>query len=90
MRDKELEEIGRALFPVARRLVLTQADNARSAPVEDLVRAIPRDTDLSTISLAPAPRDALAIARAVTPPEGTICVTGSLYLVGEVTRLLGD
>ena len=89
MRDKELGEIGRALFPAARRLVLTRADNARSAPVEDLVRAIPRDADLSTISLAPLPRDALAIARAVTPPEGTICVSGSLHLVGEVTRLLG-
>jgi len=90
MRDKEVEEIGRALFPAARRLVLTQADNPRSALVEDLVRAIPRDTDLSTISLAPSARDALAIARAVTPPEGTVCVTGSLYLVGEVMRLLGD
>jgi hypothetical protein len=39
---------------------------------------------LSTITLAPGARDALTIARALTPPGGTICVTGSLHLVGEV------
>jgi dihydrofolate synthase/folylpolyglutamate synthase len=88
MRDKELAEMGRALFPAARRLVLTQADNPRSAQVEDLVGAIPRPTDLSTITLAPRARDALTIARSVTPPGGLVCVSGSLYLVGEVKGLI--
>jgi folylpolyglutamate synthase/dihydropteroate synthase len=33
-------------------------------------------------------RQALSWARSVTPPEGLICVAGSLHLVGEVKRLL--
>jgi len=52
------------------------------------VGAIPRPTDLSTITLAPRARDALTIARSVTPPGGLVCVSGSLYLVGEVKGLI--
>jgi len=26
----------------------------------------------------------------LTPPDGIICVTGSLYLIGETKRLLAD
>ena len=88
MRDKDLAEIGAAIFPAARRVVLTESDNARAAEVGELVHAIPRDTDLSTITLAPRARDALTIARAVTPAGGLVCVTGSLYLVGEVKNFL--
>ena len=90
MRDKDLTGIGAEIFPAARRLVLTEPDNARAAPVGELIRAIPRDADLSTITLAPRARDALIIARAVTPPDGLVCVTGSLYLVGEVKSLIRD
>lgn len=88
MREKDAGEVGRLLFPAARRLVLTEAESPRSARAEELVRAIPREAVLSTISLAPRARDALTIARSITPADGTVCVTGSLYLVGEVKKLL--
>src|ERR1044071_5486802 len=41
MRDKELEEIGRVLFPAARHLVLTSPVSPRAASVEELLRAVP-------------------------------------------------
>jgi dihydrofolate synthase / folylpolyglutamate synthase len=88
MRDKELEEIGRVLFPAARHLVLTSPVSPRAASVEELLRAVPVPPSSSTIALAPSSRDALVIARTHTPPGGTVCVTGSLYLVGEVKALL--
>ncbi len=88
MRDKNLLEIGAELFPTATRLILTEPDSPRAAPVDELIRAIPRDADLSTITVAPKPGDALTIARAVTPHDGLICVTGSLYLVGEVKKFI--
>jgi dihydrofolate synthase/folylpolyglutamate synthase len=88
MRDKELEEIGRVLFPAARHLVLTAPQSPRAAAVERLLRAVPVPPSSSTIALAPSSRDALVIARTHTPPGGTVCVTGSLYLVGEVKALL--
>lgn len=88
MRDKELAEIGRALFPAARHLILTSPVSPRAATVEELLRAVPVPPSSSTIALAPSSRDALVIARTHTPPGGLVCVTGSLYLVGEVKALL--
>ena len=88
MRDKELEEIGRVLFPAARHLVLTAPESPRAATVEELLRAVPVPPSSSTIALAPSSRDALAVARTHTPPGGLVCVTGSLYLVGEVKAQL--
>lgn len=88
MRDKELEEIGRVLFPAARNLVLTAPESPRAATVEQLLRAVPVPPSSSTIALAPSSRDAMTIARTHTPPDGLVCVTGSLYLVGEVKAQL--
>ena len=88
MRDKELEEVGRVLFPAARHLVLTSPQNPRAATVERLLRAVPVPPSSSTIALAPSSRDALVIARTHTPAGGLVCVTGSLYLVGEVKAQL--
>jgi dihydrofolate synthase/folylpolyglutamate synthase len=88
MRDKELAEIGRILFPAAHHLVLTAPVSPRAATVEQLLRAVPVPPSSSTIALAPSSRDALVIARTHTPPGGLVCVTGSLYLVGEVKAQL--
>lgn len=88
MRDKRLEEIGRVLFPAARQLILTSPASPRAATVEELLRAVPVPPSSSTIALAPSSRDALVIARTHTPPDGLVCVTGSLYLVGEVKAQL--
>lgn len=88
MRDKELGEMGRILFPAAVHLVLTEPRSPRAASVQELLRAVPVPPSSSTIALAPSSRDALAVARTHTEAGGLICVTGSLYLVGEVKSLL--
>lgn len=90
MRDKHIAEMGRALFPAARHLVLTEPANPRAATVEELLRAVPVPPSSSTIALAPSSRDALALARTHAEPGGLVCVTGSLYLVGEVKGILGE
>ena len=88
MRDKELGEMGRVLFPAAAHLVLTRPDNPRAAPVEELLRAVPVPPSSSTIALAPSSRDALAVARTHTQAGGLVCITGSLYLVGEIKSII--
>ena len=88
MRDKALDEIGSILFPFAERLVLTQPRSPRAATVEELLRAVPTRDPPRSVALAPSASDALTLARAQTPPGRTICVTGSLYLVGEIKSLL--
>ena len=88
MRDKALAELGSVLFPAAERLVLTEPRSPRAASVEELLSAVPVDDPPRSVVLAPSTADALIIARAQTPPGGMVCVTGSLYLVGEVKALL--
>jgi hypothetical protein len=51
---------------------------------------VPVPPSSSTIALAPSSRDALAVARTHTEPGGLVCVTGSLYLVGEVKGILEE
>jgi dihydrofolate synthase/folylpolyglutamate synthase len=87
MRDKDLTAIAATVFPIAQHLVLTEPSNPRAATLETLARLVPHGFDSSRITLAPSAREALSAARAQTPPGGIICVTGSLYLIGEVRQI---
>ena len=90
MRDKDLTEIAAAIFPAAARLILTRADNPRSAAPESLAPLAAQHLDGQLISLAPTASEALRLARELTPPGGLVCATGSLYLVGEIRALLAE
>jgi dihydrofolate synthase/folylpolyglutamate synthase len=85
MRDKALSEMIATLFPGARELVLTQTENPRAASIELMQSALPQNLD-SRIHLARSVTEALRIATDVAPPGGLVCVTGSLYLIGEVQQ----
>jgi dihydrofolate synthase/folylpolyglutamate synthase len=87
MRDKDLAQMAATLFPIAQHLVLTELSNPRAATLETLARLVPHGFDSSRITLAPSALEALSAARAQTPARGIICVTGSLYLIGEVQRI---
>jgi dihydrofolate synthase/folylpolyglutamate synthase len=83
MRDKQLEQIGEILFPVADVLVLTTVDNPRSATIE-MLEPIALRYAHGKILKSDGSAAALQIALANTPGEGMICVAGSLYLAGEM------
>ena len=83
MRDKQLEQIGEILFPVADALVLTTVDNPRSATLEMLEPVAMRYARGKVLKSAGSAA-ALQTALANTPGEGMICVAGSLYLIGEM------
>ena len=87
MGDKKLDQIAAILFPLADCLVLTTVDNPRAAPLEQLTplaRRFARGAIIETVSSTEAIRTAIT----QTPPEGLICVTGSLYLLGETRPLI--
>ncbi|NYF91871.1 folylpolyglutamate synthase/dihydrofolate synthase family protein [Tunturiibacter empetritectus] len=99
LRDKDLKEMGQILFPLfdasstdpeRRRdhIVFAPIDNPRAAHIEDLLAAA-HALDIPAHA-APHLAAAFAQARAVTPPEGLIIATGSVYLVGEIRRLAGE
>jgi dihydrofolate synthase/folylpolyglutamate synthase len=87
-RDKDLRGQLRALLPGTRAVIATRyVENPRSVPpveIADAVRALGGPPPL----VAPDPAEALALAHSETPPDGLICVTGSLFLAAEARAVL--
>ncbi len=88
MRDKEYDQILAALCPLAQLVIFTEPNNPRAASTASLRDAAPRDLDHERIVLAWDVPVALQTALNDTSSEGVICVTGSLYLVGEAQAWL--
>jgi dihydrofolate synthase/folylpolyglutamate synthase len=87
MRDKAIGEIAEILFPLALRVIVTRADNPRSAAPDEIREAAARTaTDIEDSVDVTA---ALARARSLAGPQGVVVVTGSIYIVGEAMRVLG-
>lgn len=88
MRDKDLAEIAATLFPVAQQLILTRVWNPRAASPGMLARFVPNGFDPDRLMLVDSSAEALTTAYRETPPGGLICITGSLYLVGEAIQMI--
>jgi dihydrofolate synthase/folylpolyglutamate synthase len=86
MRDKNLQGFLRVFSPLVDQLILTQPRMERAASVDDLKQAVDRE-DLVPCLLADS-WEAVCQAKALANPSDVICVTGSLFLVGEVLHRL--
>ena len=99
LRDKNLDEMAKILFPLfdssssdternADHVLLTRIDNPRAVGLSTLLETAER---LKVPAQgAPSAAAALAQALAVTPTGGLIVATGSVYLVGEVLGSLKE
>jgi dihydrofolate synthase/folylpolyglutamate synthase len=88
MGDKDIDAMAAALFGAAKTIVLTRVGDGRAASNARLGK--PALSSSSNIIFTETVRQALSWARSITPLEGLICIAGSLYLVGEVKRLLEE
>ena len=88
MQDKALSKLASTLFNAADTLILTELDNPRGASLESLKHAVPRNIDGAKVQSARSVDEAMLLAERVASPTGLICVTGSLYLVGAVQKVL--
>ncbi len=86
MRDKNLEGFLRVFIPLVDHLIFTQPRMERSASVDELNQAVDRE-DLVPCLLADS-WEAVCRAKDIANPADVICVTGSLFLVGEVLNRL--
>jgi dihydrofolate synthase/folylpolyglutamate synthase len=87
-REKDLPGQLQALLPLAEIIVATRyVENPRSVPPEEVAEAA-RTIDGRSAHLASDPAEALALARRLTPSNGLICVTGSLFLAAETRALV--
>jgi dihydrofolate synthase/folylpolyglutamate synthase len=81
--DKNVDAMLRALSTVGDTLVATRSRNARALPADELAAlAAPH---FARVEAVDAPRDALAKARSVAGENGAVLVTGSLYLLAELS-----
>ena len=88
MRDKDIAEISRSLFPLAHTVYLTRPSLNRAAlPEAILESALARP--LQTV-IEPDPARALEQAVFSSLPDDVILVAGSLFLVGAVKKAILD
>lgn len=87
MRDKAVGEMAEILFPLAHAVIVTKADNPRSATVDEIRQAAVRAS--ADIQDAPDVATALESAKPFAGRDGIVVVTGSIYVVGEAMRALG-
>jgi dihydrofolate synthase/folylpolyglutamate synthase len=87
LRDKDIRRMARALLPHTAQLVVTQPHSPRSLPSDTLC-----STMINYGAEQPAvferSDEALAWACQHTPATGLVCVTGSVYLAGEMLSQL--
>jgi dihydrofolate synthase/folylpolyglutamate synthase len=88
MREKEFDQILNVLCPLAQLVIFTEPDNPRAASVASLRDAAPAELDHERIILAWDVPVALQMALDHASDHGIVCVTGSLYLVGEAQSFL--
>jgi dihydrofolate synthase/folylpolyglutamate synthase len=95
LRDKDLREMSQILLPLFDasspdrpndHVVLAPIDSPRAATLEDLAAAA-RDLEVPVETTASL-QEALARARELTPANGLIVATGSVYLIGELRSLI--
>ena len=79
LRDKAVGEIAEILFPIADQVVITSVDNPRAAAPEEVASATRSATDAVLESDFSA---AMRRAIEMTPKDGLLVITGSIYLVG--------
>jgi len=86
--DKDLSGIFEALAPHFHHFCLTRyAQSPRSVPPEQLADAL-RSVSGVSLSVHANAADALDAARSQACPDDLICVTGSVFLAGELRPLL--
>jgi dihydrofolate synthase / folylpolyglutamate synthase len=89
MRDKAIQEITEILFPIATRVIVTRANNPRSASPNEIRQAAGRIAGGMDIKEAGDVASALEQARKIAGHGGLVVITGSIYIVGEAMRILG-
>jgi dihydrofolate synthase/folylpolyglutamate synthase len=82
LRDKAVDEIAGILFPLAAKVVFTEPSTPRSISATQLAEIGAHHA--ANFEIIPDADQAVADTRAQAAPDDIICITGSLYLVGQL------
>lgn len=84
--DKQAEALGAILGPAAKTFICTQAQHPRSMSAQDLANRV--SPYCAEVHVIPDLVDAYMYLMNSVEPEDLIVATGSLYLVGELRRMI--
>jgi dihydrofolate synthase/folylpolyglutamate synthase len=87
MRDKAAADIIRTLLPVTSRIVVTAAPTPRAMPAAQLAERVAAERPDADITVIPDPDEAVAWA---LQHADTVCVAGSVFLVGAIRPALKE
>ena len=85
------KDAARVLSPLVRRahtVIATTAETSRSLPAAELASVFDASDLRSAIVDIDTPADAIRTAVRVAGRDGTVCVTGSMYMAGAARRIL--
>ena len=86
-KDKDIRAMGEILCPLAHEVIFTTVNLPRATPAAELESQL---GDLCRHSLViPDPAAAIGHARKQASAGDLICITGSIFLVGEAMKVLG-
>jgi dihydrofolate synthase/folylpolyglutamate synthase len=82
LRDKAVDEVAGVLFPLASEVIFTEPRTPRAISASQLANIAGHH--VARFEIVPNAEEALRAACSRATPADVICVTGSLYLVGEL------
>jgi len=88
MKDKNIPKVASFLFPQAQTIFLTSFPYKRAATPEIIKSQVP--TKGKSVFLEPDAKRAVQKALEFTPGRGSLLITGSLFLVGEVKKRIPE
>jgi dihydrofolate synthase / folylpolyglutamate synthase len=86
--DKDYTGIIKNLLPLSHNVICTQAYSSRALNAEELADAV--NTEPGKVFACYDIRDSINTAQSITPKNGIILITGSLFLVGEALKVLKE
>jgi dihydrofolate synthase/folylpolyglutamate synthase len=81
MKDKDIRSMLHLLAPMADTIILTQPHTERAAPPSSLKKALGQNGKKAEI--AEDLQEAIERGLSLTQEEDLLCITGSLYTIGE-------
>ncbi|MEK7215643.1 MAG: cyanophycin synthetase, partial [Chloroflexota bacterium] len=86
-KDKDVAAMATALAPVAHRAIAVRSGNPRSAPVDSVAAAFAGAG--MTVEAAGSTAEGIRRAIEIAGRDGLVCITGSLFVVGEALTHFG-
>ena len=86
--QKDIRGMLSQIAPLTGTLILTGFPNSRAFAPSVLAHLVAAEFPEILIEIAHSPGEALAMVESIMPDKSLVVVTGSLYLVGEIRRLL--